>query len=105
MARTFRKHDERVRRNARRTVEGESWNGRFYPFEETHPNCQRRTKAILRGDDGRIRYDKCRSAKTDSEGGYKLNTWDEAQHKRNDCHRQRRKTDKILAKKQLEDID
>lgn len=105
MARTRRNHDERVRRNARRTVAGESWNGEFYPFERNHPNVQRRTQAILRGDDGRIRYDKCRSAKTDNEGGYKLNTWDESQNKRNDCHRQRRKTDKIITRRQLEDVD
>lgn len=105
MARTIRNHNERVRRSARRTVDGESYGGRFYPFEDNHPNCQRRTKAILRGDDGRIIYDKCRSARIDGEGSWKLNTWDESSSKRNDAHRKRRKADKILAKRQLEDAD
>lgn len=104
MARTYRKHDPRTKRWARREVEGHSFCGRRYEFEDNSPMSQRRTLAILRGDDGRISYDKCSTATTDSEGGWKLNTWSESPHKHNDAHRIRRRADKILIKRQLEDM-
>lgn len=104
MARTHRRHDFRTTRYARREVAGQSYGGRVYPFEENSDMSQRRTLAILRGDDGRISYDKCSTATTDSEGGWKLNTWSESPHKHNDAHRIRRRADKILTKRQLEDI-
>lgn len=103
MSRTYRRHDYRVSQNARRDREGRSWDGRFYPFEDNHQMAQRRTLAILRGDDGRISYDKCSTARIDDEGGWKLDTWSESPSKHNDAHRRRRKADKILARRQLED--
>jgi hypothetical protein len=85
-------------------VEGRSCDGRFYPFEENSDMSKRRTLAILRGDDGRISYDKCAGAVSDSEGNWKLNTWDESPDKHNDAHRCRRRADKKLIKHQLEDM-
>jgi hypothetical protein len=106
MSRTRRQHDFRTTRHARRDVQGYvGWGGRFYPFEENGDMSKRRTLAILRGDDGRIRYDKCSTARIDSEGGWKLDTWSESPSKHNDAHRRRRKADKILARRQLEDVD
>lgn len=105
MSRTIRKHDYRVRSNAQRDVSGRTWGGKLYEFADNHPMSQRRTLAILRGDDGRISYDKCSTARIDDEGGWKLDTWSESPTKHNDAHRRRRKADKILAKRQLEDID
>lgn len=103
MSRTRRNHDFRTTRYARREVAGQSYGGRVYPFEENSDMSKRRTLAILRGDDGRIRYDKCSTAQIDSEGNWKLDTWSESPSKHNDAHRRRRKADKILAKRQLED--
>lgn len=103
MSRTHRRHDFRITRYARREIEGRGYDGRIYPFEENGDMSKRRTLAILRGDDGRISYDKCQSARIDSEGGWKLDTWSESPSKHNDAHRRRRKADKILARRQLED--
>lgn len=105
MSRTRRQHDFRTTRYARREVAGHAWGGRVYPFEENSQGSQRRTLAILRGDDGRISYDKCSTARIDSQGGWKLDTWSESPSKHNDAHRRRRKADKILARRQLEDVD
>lgn len=105
MSRTHRRHDARTTRWARREKEGRSWNGRHVSFEENSDMSKRRTLAILRGDDGRIRYDKCSSAVSDNEGSWKLNTWDESPSKHNDAHRCRRRADKKLIKRQLEDVE
>lgn len=103
MSRTRRRHDARTVRWARREKEGRAIGGVVYPFEENSDMSKRRTLAILRGDDGRIRYDKCAGAVSDNEGNWKLNTWDESPSKHNDAHRHRRRADKILARRQLED--
>lgn len=105
MSRTHRRHDARTVRWARREKEGATICGQVYPFEDNSDMAKRRTLAILRGDDGRISYDKCSTARIDSEGGWKLDTWSESPSKHNDAHRRRRKADKILARRQLEDID
>ncbi len=104
MSRTHRRHDARTTRYARREVEGLHFDGKIYDFADNHQMSQRRTLAILRGDDGRISYDKCSSAVTDNEGSWKLNTWDESPSKHNDAHRCRRRADKVLIKRQLEDM-
>ena len=105
MSRTRRNHDFRTTRYARREVSGQSYGGRVYPFEENSDMSKRRTLAILRGDDGRIRYDKCQTATIDSEGSYKLDTWSECQDKHygKEAKRRFRKAGKILTKRQLED--
>lgn len=105
MSRTHRRHDFRTTRYARREIAGQTWNGRHYAFEDNSDSSQRRTLAILRGDDGVISYDKCSSAVSDNEGNWKLNTWDESPSKHNDAHRHRRRADKVLIKRQMEDLD
>ena len=103
MSRTHRRHDFRTTRYARREVAGRSWAGEVHPFEENGDMFKRRTMGILRGDDGRMTYDKCASARIDNEGGWKLDTWSESPSKHNDAHRRRRQADKVLIKRQLED--
>lgn len=104
MSRTVRRHHARTVRWARREKEGRSWSGEFHAFEDNSDMSKRRTLAILRGDDGRIRYDKCAGAVSDNEGNWKLNTWDESPSKHNDAHRHRRRADKKLIRRQLEDV-
>lgn len=97
MSRTKRKHKYFIKKYARRDVENTT-------FDSNCDMNRRRTLAILRGDDGRISYDKCSNAKIDDEGSWKLDTWSECSHKHTPVHRRRRSADKILIKKQLEDI-
>ncbi|MCK9531444.1 MAG: hypothetical protein M0R77_12930 [Gammaproteobacteria bacterium] len=105
MSRTHRRHHPKTTKWARREVEGYTFCGCRYAFEDNSDMSQRHTLSILRGDDGRIRYDKCAGAVSDNEGNWKLNTWDESPSKHNDAHRHRRRADKKLIRSQLKDMD
>ena len=60
--------------------------------------------AILRGQDGAIRYDKCQTANVDNEGGYKLNNHDYIYSKNRvtEPARKQRQAGKHLISRQLE---
>lgn len=94
MSRTRRAHNPRLIAAVKRNRAGEP---------DVDNLWSRNSDGILRGDDGRLSYDKCNSARTDGEGGFALNTWDESRSKHSDVNRQRRRAGKVLAKRQLED--
>ena len=103
MARTHRKHDPKLVQNIRRSLERDP--PKNVAGGETA--WVRREEGVLRGDDGRMSYDKCQTASIDNEGGYKLDTWSECPNKHHgkEARRRLRKAGKILAKRQLEDAD
>ena len=104
MSRTRRRRDpglvKAIKRNAHldttvQAFRSENWQKRY----------GRQDAAILRGDDGAIRMDKCQTATIDSEGGFKLNGHDYTYSKNNtrEVRRRRRSAGKHQLRRQLED--
>ena len=103
MSRTIRKNNPKLVRAIlrNRTLEDtvHDWRpGNYNPLWDRHSD------AILRGQDGVVRSDKCQTAQIDSEGGYKLDTWSEchSKHHGKEATRKLRRAGKILATRQLE---
>jgi len=94
MARTFRKLSPGSARWANRLLEDEN------------PLNVRRGQRLKKGAASHS-SDKCGTAQVDSEGGFKLDTWTETARKRNaqEVTRRRRRAGKILAARQLEDMN
>lgn len=94
MARTFRK----ISKSSSRWAD--------YLLESNNPLKTRRARRIKKGM-MHLPADKCGTAQVDSEGGFKLDTWSETARKRNaqEVTRRRRRAGKILAARQLEDMN
>lgn len=102
MARTYRRRDPSliaaIRRNAHidETVQA-------YRSPEYINRFGRHDAAILRGQDGAIKMDKCQDATIDNEGGFKLNGHDWTYFKNNtrEVRRKRRNAGKLEIRNQL----
>lgn len=94
MARTFRKISPSSARWADRLIEDEN------------PLNVRRGRRLKKGAANHS-SDKCGTAQVDNEGGFKLDTWSETARKRNaqEVTRRHRRAGKILASRQLEDMN
>lgn len=103
MSRTIRKNNPKLVRAILRNRAEDATVQAWRPSNANH-RWNRHNDAILRGQDGVVRSDKCQTAQIDSEGGYKLDTWSEchSKHHGKEATRKLRLAGKILAVRQLE---
>lgn len=101
MSRTYRKRDvgliNAIKRNRHTDTTVQAWRAENSRFG-------RHDLAILRGQDGAIKMDKCQDANIDSEGGFKLNGHDWTYFKNNtrEVRRKRRNAGKLAIRSQME---
>lgn len=105
MARTHRRRDPGLVKSIKdRMHDVETGNCRF--SERDLRRYFGSDPAILRGQDGAIKMDKCQDANIDSEGGFKLNGHDWTYFKNNtrEVRRKRREAGKAQIRSQLVDF-
>lgn len=103
MSRTIRKNNPKLVRSILRNRAEDATVQAWRPSNLNH-RWNRHNDALLRGQDGVVRSDKCQTAQIDSEGGYKLDTSSEChtKHHGREAKRKLRRTGKIQITRQLE---
>ena len=100
MSRTYRRRDpsliSAIKRNNHIDTTVQAW-------RPANSRYGRHDLAILRGQDGAIKMDKCQDAQIDNEGGFKLNGHDWTYFKNNtrEVRRKRRNAGKLSIRSQL----
>lgn len=102
MARTYRRRDPSLIKAIHRNIANDDTVQAFRSAEYIN-RYGRHDAAILRGQDGAIKMDKCQDANIDSEGGFKLNGHDWTYFKNNtrEVRRKRREAGKHQIRSQL----
>lgn len=102
MARTYRRRDPGLVKAIRRNIANDETVQAFRTPEYIN-RYHRHDAAILRGQDGAIKMDKCQDANIDGEGGFKLNGHDWTYFKNNtrEVRRKRREAGKLAIRSQL----
>lgn len=101
MARTYRQRDpgllQAIRRNRHNDTTVQAW-------RPANSKYSRHDLAVLRGQDGAIKMDKCQDANIDNDGGFKLNGHDWIYFKNNtrEVRRKRREAGKKQISRALE---
>lgn len=103
MARTYRRRDPGLIKSIKRNIANDETVQAFRSPEYIN-RYGRHDAAILRGQDGGIKMDKCQTATIDNEGGFKLNGHDWTYFKNNtrEVRRKRREAGKKIIQRALE---